>query len=320
MLRYQADLRTLLYMLLATGVLVLQWTLGQVNLFLYLFALLLAGAVAVIAHNHNHLPMWRVRWMNVLTDYWITLFYGFPAFAWIPTHNQNHHHFVNKEGDYTKTWRYSERNNLATLLSYPSISSYHQQKPIAAYLKDMRRRRPGVFCLAIGQYLALVLFVGGALLVDWRKALLFIVIPQQFGLFTVLVFNYLQHVHADEESEWNHSRNFVGKWFNFFYFNNGYHTVHHKQAATHWSLTPAAHAQIAHHIDPALNESNVLWYLLRTFLLAPVFHRWRGRNLRLERMDKETPPGPFTPPGPRDNWVPCKGSQDRTRSAVSDPR
>lgn len=291
MLRYKADFRSLSYMLLASGLLILQWNLGRINLILFVLSLLLAGSVAVMAHNHNHVPMWRSRWLNILTDYWITLFYGFPAFAWIPTHNQNHHHFINKEEDYTKTWRYSERNNLATLLSYPSISSYHQQKPIRAYLRDMRRHRPTAYWLSIGQYMALVIFVIAAMLVDWHKALLFIVVPQQFGLFVVLVFNYLQHVHADEESEWNHSRNFVGKWFNLLYFNNGFHTVHHQKPAMHWSQTPEAHAKIAHHIEPSLNESNVIWYLVRTYLLAPVFPKFQRSNMRLDRKDKVTQKG-----------------------------
>jgi beta-carotene hydroxylase len=282
MLRYHADLRSLAFMLLTSSVLVAQWWLGTLNWGLFPLSLYLAAAVAVMAHNHNHVPMWRVRLPNVLTDYWLTLFYGYPAFAWIPTHNQNHHHFNNQEGDYTKTWRYTERNNLATLLSYPSISSYHQQKPIRAYLKMLRNRGRG-FWLAMGQYLALLLFVGGALLIDWKKTLLFIVVPQQFGLFSVLIFNYIQHVHAEEESAWNHSRNFVGRGLNLLLFNNGFHTIHHERAGLHWSKTPAAHAKISHLIDPSLNESNLLWYLVRVYILAPINPRWKSRSLRAER-------------------------------------
>lgn len=281
MLRYQADLRSVVYMIVTTAVLVLQWQLPNFNGWIFAVSLYLASAVAVMAHNHNHVPMWRRRWLNLLTDYWITLFYGYPAFAWVPTHNQNHHHYNNREGDYTITWRYSEKNNLATLLSFPSISSYHQQKPIREYLKALWKRGRG-FWLAIGQYVALAVFVGIALYVDWRKALLFIVIPQQFGLFAVLIFNYLQHVHAAEESEWNHSRNFVGRVINLMYFNNGYHTIHHEHAGMHWSKTPAAHAKIAHRIDPSLNEPSLIWYLLRSYVLALFVPRWRSRNMRME--------------------------------------
>lgn len=244
----------------------------------------MAVTVTVIAHNHNHLRMWRSRAANVVTDYWLTLFYGFPAFAWIPTHNMNHHKFTNRVGDYTITYRYSERNNLLTLLTYPTISGYHQQKPIRAYLRELWDKNRPRFWFSISQYLLLGLFIGGALLLDWRKALLYVVLPQQFGLFVVLVFNYLQHVHADEESEFNHSRNFVGRTLNVLLLNNGYHTVHHHSPGTHWSRLAEAHAAIAHRIDPSLNEKSFWWMLVRVFLLAPFAPRLRSRSLRLARI------------------------------------
>ena len=64
----------------------------------------------------------------------------------------------------------------------------------------------------------LVAFIVGAALLDWQKALFLIVIPQQFALFAILLFNYMQHIHADEESEYNHSRNFVGPMLNTLLF------------------------------------------------------------------------------------------------------
>ena len=85
-------------------------------------------------------------------------------------------------------------------------------------------------------------FIVGALLLDWKKALLYIVLPQQVALFSVLAFNYLQHVHADEESEWNHSRNMLSPVMNALLFNNGYHTIHHEKPGIHWSKLPEAHA------------------------------------------------------------------------------
>lgn len=228
--------------------------------------------------------MWRSRLLNHATDYWLTLFYGFPAFAWVPTHNMNHHRFTNRAGDYTLTYRYSEKNNLFTLLSYPTISGYHQQKPIRAYLRDLWGRNRGRFWGSLSQYAVLAAFVGGALLLDWRKALLYVVVPQQIGLFVVLVFNYLQHVHADEQSEWSHSRNFTSPVLNYLLLNNGYHTAHHEKPGTHWSRLGDEHARIEHLIDPALNVKSFWWYLARTYLLSPVVPRWRSRSLRLVRL------------------------------------
>ncbi|HYF02452.1 MAG TPA: fatty acid desaturase, partial [Patescibacteria group bacterium] len=238
-----------------------------------------------IAHNHNHLPIWRSKLLNTLTDYWLTLFYGFPAFAWIPTHNSNHHKLNNREGDYTITYRVSEKNNLLTLMIYPAISSYFQQKPIRDYLKFLKEKDKHKYYLAIFQYVALVLFYIVALLIDWKKALIYVAIPHQVSLFSVLVFNYVQHVHADEESEYNHSRNFTG-FLNKLLFNNGYHTIHHERAGIHWSQTPEAHAKIAHKIDPSLIEKSFWGYIGRVYFLSPFVKRYRTNSKRLERMGR----------------------------------
>jgi fatty acid desaturase len=223
-----------------------------------------------------------------LTDYWLTLFYGFPAFGWIPTHNKNHHHLNNRKGDYTITYRISEKNNIFTLLSYPSISSYFQQKPIADYLKTLWRSNRPKFYLAASQYLVLGLCYAAALLWNWKKAVLFIVIPHQVSLFSVLIFNYVQHVHTDEESKYDHARNFTG-FINTALFNNGYHTIHHDAPGIHWSQTPAAQKKIEHLIDPALNERSFCWYIVRVYLLAP-FHSGFGTvSKRLERIKAQAP-------------------------------
>ena len=287
MLRYKADYRSLFYMVVTTALFVAQWVHGEIHPVLFPLSLFMAVSVAVMAHNHNHLPMWKGKFMNTLTDYWLTLFYGFPAFAWKPTHNMNHHVLNNKEGDYTITWRYSENNHFGTLMSYPSISSFFQQTPIKGYLKHLRKKDPRAFKLAIGQYVALGLFLGVAAVIDWKKALFFIFIPQQFALFSILLFNYVQHVHANEESEWNHSRNFVGPALNTLLFNNGFHTIHHERAGIHWSKTPEEHAKIEHLIDDSLKERSFWWYMIRSYILSPFVPAFRTRSMRLERIRQE---------------------------------
>jgi fatty acid desaturase len=271
-------------MAVATGLLIVQWNLAALQPALYIWSLFMAVSVAVMAHNHNHVPLWRSRVLNIATDFWLTMFYGFPAFAWIPTHNKNHHLLNNQAGDYTRTYRFSEANNLITLLSYPSISSYFQQKPIADFLKVLWRSNRPKFYLAVAQYILLGVYYVVALLVSWKKALLFIIIPHQVALFSVLIFNYVQHVHADEESDYNHTRNFTGL-INLFLFNNGWHTIHHENPGMHWSETPAAQAKIAHLIDPSLNERSFWWYIVRVYLLAP-FHSGLGTvSKRLQRIE-----------------------------------
>lgn len=282
MLKYRADLRSVIYMILTTAILIVQWQ-TEFSWFLYIPCLYFAIAVAVMAHNHNHVGMWKSKFMNTLTDYWLTLFYGFPAFGWIPTHNKNHHKLNNKAGDYTITYRYSEKNNLLTLLTYPTISSYFQQTPIYAYLRELRRTNKVDFVLYLCQYVALGLYLGILLYINWEKALFYVIIPHQVALFSVMIFNYVQHVHADEESEYNHSRNILGLT-NQFLFNNGYHTIHHLRASIHWSKLPEEHKKIEHLIDPSLNESGFWSYIFRNYFIGLFSQKARTKSMRLARM------------------------------------
>lgn len=285
-LRNNADIKSLAYMFITTILLIIQWFWIGMNPFIYGLYLFLAVSVSVMTHNHNHLPIWHSKKMNVLTDWWLTVFYGFPVFAWIPTHNKNHHRYNNREGDDSITYRVSEKNNFFTLISYPTISGYYQQRSIFSYLKEMKANDRKKYWLCISQYAVLILWLAVAFLLDWQKALLFIVIPQQVSLFSVLVFNYVQHVHANEESEWNHSRNFVGL-LNALLFNNGYHTIHHHKAGLHWSDVPEAHKKIAHNIDPILLERSFWWYIFRSYFLSIFIPKFRTESMRLRRLAED---------------------------------
>ena len=286
MLKHNADIKSLIYIFITTAMFITQWVWIGVNPFIYTWFLFMSVAVSVMTHNHNHLPMWRSKTMNILTDWWLTVFYGFPIFAWIPTHNKNHHRYNNREGDDSITYRVSEKNNFLTLISYPTISGYYQQKAIFGYLKEMKANNKEKYWVCISQYAVLVLWIAGALLIDWQKALLFVIIPQQVSLFSVLIFNYVQHVHANEESEWNHSRNFTG-FLNFLLFNNGYHTIHHHKAGLHWDKVPEAHKEIENNINPILLERSFWWYIIRSYFLSVFVPKFRTNSMRLERIWKE---------------------------------
>lgn len=290
MLRYRADLRSVFFMFLTTFLLVILWQQGfEMSWWLfaplYTLQLIMAVTVSVMTHNHQHLSMWKNKWMNVMTDNWLTMFYGFPIFAWIPTHLTNHHIHINTEEDYTKTYRYSEKNNLLTLLTYPTISGMFQQKPVKDYfLEKWHSDRPRFYLNAL-QVVCLIVFTGGLLLLDWRKALIFVILPQQLSLFSVLIFNYVQHVHADEETEYNNARNITGWLLNFVLLNNGLHTAHHLFPGYHWSRLRAKHEEIEHKIHPSLNEKSFFWYLFRNYILGIFIPSCRTQSMRIARKE-----------------------------------
>ncbi|MFK7982462.1 MAG: fatty acid desaturase [Saprospiraceae bacterium] len=292
MLRYKADLLSLFFLALTIGLFVFLWQSGEllttpVWAFLYSWQLLMAVIVSVMVHNHQHLSMWTVKWLNVLTDNVLTVFYGFPIFAWIPTHNSNHHVHINKEPDYTKTYMASEKNHIGNLVSYPTLSGFQQQKAVRSYFFSLFNKDRRKFYFHLLQVISLVTWIVVAFVIDWRKAFLYVVIPQQVSLFTVLVFNYIQHIHADEESKYNHSRNMTGGVLNFLLLNNGLHTAHHVSPHLHWSKLREKHNKIVDKIDPRLNEHNFGWYIFRVYILGLFSATYRTDNMRMERIQKQ---------------------------------
>ncbi len=282
MLRNKADIRTLLFMAFTTGLIFFQWSLPEANPWLVVLGCLMAISITTLAHNHNHVQTWSSPFLNKLHDYWLTLLYGYPTFAWIPTHNMNHHVYTNREPDNTATYKVGEGNNLFTLLIYPTFSGKVQQRPNFDYMRGLFHKDRARWVHGMIQITLLLSLYAVTFWLDWKKALLYVFIPHQVGLNMVLIFNYIQHVHTDEFSDINHSRNFVSPLMNWFLFNNGYHTVHHLQPLKHWSTAKAAHQAIAHKMDPALNEPSILWYFARVYFLGILVPSFRTQPMRTQ--------------------------------------
>lgn len=297
MLKYKADLKTLLWMSITTSLFVFLWTNWSsweehklVFAGLYIGLLFMSVTVSVIAHNIMHESVFKFEPLNRLMEYWVIMFYGTPVFGWIPTHNRNHHRHNNKEPDYTKTYRYTEKNRLWVLLTYPFVSNYYQSLALKDFLKERFQKNRREFWYYISQIVLVLAWGGTFLYLNPIAALVLVIIPHNVSLYTVVVFNFVQHVHADEESEYNHSRNITGSHLfslNWFLFNNGYHTVHHMNANLHWSLTKEAHEKIAHKIDPSLNEPSFWGYIFKAYIIAPFNKRFRTKSMRLARKAKE---------------------------------
>ncbi len=272
MLRYRQDLRTMGYLAFATALFFWQWREpGLANWWLYPVTLFMSLSSAIIAHNHNHLPTWKNRWLNLLTNYWIGMLYGHPAIGWVPTHNQNHHKYNNTEGDLSLSPKFFKGDHLLSVLVYPTLTSLEQTPAIRSYVWGLRKTNRRLFWEAVSEYVVFVSLMVLAFWIDWRKAIVLLLIPQQFALFTIQAFNYFQHIGCDPNSEWNHSRNIVGFWTNALLFNNGIHTVHHYKPGVHWSELPKLHAEHAHKIDPVLLVPRMLPWIFKSYILSIVW-------------------------------------------------
>jgi fatty acid desaturase len=242
----------------------------------------------VFSHNHNHCPTFKSRKLNAFYSAWLSIFYLYPTYVWIPSHNLNHHKFVNKAGDATITWRYSKKNTWLVASTYYFVSARWQVPVLKEYEDKARETNPSLYrqirlqqATVLGGHLALLVLAlalyglrGGGIVYGFG-----FFIPAFFANYSMIFINYIQHVHTDPWSEHNHSRNFVSKLGNWLVFNNGYHTAHHEGAGLHWSKLADAHAKIAHLIHPELNQASIFGYCLKAYLLGIFSERFRTKQV-----------------------------------------
>jgi fatty acid desaturase len=242
----------------------------------------------VFSHNHNHCPMFKNRSMNAFYSAWLSIFYFYPTWVWVPSHNLNHHKYVNRAGDATITWRYSKKNTLFTSSTYYFVSAYWQKPVLDEYFAKAKATNPRLFRQIVIQIVtvygthAALLALGIVLYGKGLGSLVYVfgvLIPALFANYSMIFINYIQHAHTDPWSEHNHSRNFVSKLGNWLVFNNGYHAAHHESAGLHWSKLGAAHDKIAALIDPALNESSLGGYVFRAYILGMFSERFRTKQV-----------------------------------------
>ncbi|MEJ2795570.1 fatty acid desaturase [Iodobacter sp. LRB] len=282
MLRNQRDWQSLSYLILQPLLVVWLWRTGLgtlINLALFAMMLFLTLGISVIHHNHTHLRMWHNKRLNRISDFWITLLQGHPTFVFYPAHIRNHHRYHHGPKDVARTYRFGgDSNNLIGYLLHPLQATIVLYPLFTSWLLGLRQRHAGVFYYCLRQYAAVLLLWGILAWLNWQKFLIFVLLPQLYGLHWLLATNYLQHAHADGNSPINFARNFEG-WVNPLLFNIGLHTAHHRHPRAHWSALNQLHLQYRDQVDPRLHAGPLLWYMCRSYFLSAVCPRWRSYSL-----------------------------------------
>ena len=270
MLRHAADWRTIAFLCLFAALATTGWVVNPTGPLLVGWVVITALSswiCAVIAHNTVHCPVFRPRWANRLFQVWVSLSYGFPISEYVPGHNLSHHKFMQERQDVMRTSKVNFSWNLLNFLLFffavgPGVTAGNYR-----YKKMMKERLPQWNRQLLIEIIAVWGVKLGLALIDWRKTLAFVVIPHLFAVWGITTVNFLQHDGCDNDHPVNHSRNFVGKLFNFFTLNNGFHGIHHETPGLHWSLTPQAHAERYHPtIHPELEQKSLAVYMFKTLI------------------------------------------------------
>ena len=269
MLKHRADLRQIGTVALYQTLLGLMFFVPECrNVFFLAAACALSFLNAVVIHNVMHDPPFESGALNTLFRWIISFGNLYPASSNIPAHNLVHHRF---DDDGLPDWASPDHvelpHPLLTLIHFPNVVG---PNTFAGVTRFARRKGKAQFK---SRYTAELIFAFGLtillLVLDFWTALLFIVVPQLFGARWILRINLIQHLGTRPESEHDHSRNFVGRAFNWIMMNNGYHTIHHDNPSRHWSELAEAHEkEVKPFIDPRLDQPSMFGWLARTFLLG----------------------------------------------------
>ena len=172
------------------------WNQPAISWVAYGAILILSIGICCINHNHAHLPIWRTVWLNRFTDLWIGILQGHPVFLFQPAHIASHHRYNQGVEDVTRVVRHTGSNHLLGYLLFPlqvlpAISALKKK-----YIKTLWHEERQAFWWVVVQHLSLAVLWSIVFIINPYKTLVYIVLPQFFGLHFLLASNYLQHAHA----------------------------------------------------------------------------------------------------------------------------
>jgi fatty acid desaturase len=270
-LRHKEDRRSIgviaIYFLWAAAT----WILNPSSVWLKWIAIMplcgISWIAAVITHNTLHSPIFVSKAFNRMFQIALSLAYGFPVSEYIPGHNLSHHQFTQTAKDVMRTSKVQFHVNFLNFFLFMPAVAYDVTKANMRFAKIMKKSHPEWFQQFMFEFVAcwgIKLFL---LYIDFNKCVYFIMIPHFFALWAITTINFLWHDGCDENSKYNHSRNFIGKTFNWFFFNNGFHGMHHMQPSLHWSKLPAAHHRVLRpYLHPALEQQSFFVYLFKSMI------------------------------------------------------
>jgi fatty acid desaturase len=192
-----------------------------------------------VLHMHAHRPLSVSRRVNRVIDVLCCMPATLTAADMCEVHVLNHHRYNDGPGDITSTAG-REQGLLAVWywITYFAVVKNHTVRTVfAANPSPGRRKRRHQFLLDFTLVVALI--VATACVADATRFALFYGIPFLVTQVTSGYFAWLTHAPARVfEDDASKSMNTVGNWLNFFIFNQGYHSVHHRYPGIHWSQIP----------------------------------------------------------------------------------
>jgi beta-carotene hydroxylase len=265
-LRHAADWRSILFLTLLGILFLVQWMGWFHHWSLLVTTCVLAFIACIIKHNHIHCRTFASQPWNRVLEYFLGLCTGQSTAAIIPVHNERHHAQNHTEEDFVRSSLVNFRSNWLNLVVFPFavVRLVHRTK--SSDILRWRTKKPGLYRRVQRERLFVLGFFAGLLLLDWRSTLVYFGAPWLFAQWGIITINLLQHQDCDHGSKFDHSRNITGRFINWLFLNNGFHTAHHMRPAMHWSRLPEFHHEhVGPNMRPELNQRSLLVSVWKQF-------------------------------------------------------
>ncbi|MGL4304807.1 MAG: fatty acid desaturase family protein [Mycobacteriaceae bacterium] len=273
------------FVALAFGLLAPIATLWYIAVPLIILLILLNFSLTIgVLHMHTHRPLFVTRWMNRTVDLFCCMPGALTAADMREVHILSHHRYDDEDGDITSTkGRESGIRAVWYWIRYGVIvKKYTLQTLFDANVTEGRRKRRHQFILDFT--VVVVLIVATMSVADPTRFALFYWIPFVVSQIGSGYFAWLTHAPARIfEDNSSKSMNTVGNWLNFFIFNQGYHSVHHRYPGIHWSQIPDK-MDYMRQVEPGVivpywMTLNSAWRLVspRGFLNESYGDRWKAK-------------------------------------------
>lgn len=197
-----------------------------------------------VAHNFIHTPFFSAKWLNFVFAHLNTLALGIPQTLYRIQHF--HHHKYNNDAkgadgqtlDHSSTYRYGSNGREESLWTYALLGPLKTDVPY--FVGQVLKQQRGASLLSETLLLIAAITCLGVLA---PSGLLYFFLPVWYlGQAAALGENYMEHHLAVPGNRKTDSVSCYNAFYNWLWFNNGYHQEHHLRPQVHWTEIPSVRA------------------------------------------------------------------------------
>ncbi|MEI6873402.1 MAG: fatty acid desaturase [Verrucomicrobiota bacterium] len=195
-----------------------------------------------ISHYHIHTPYFKGRRANDLFSLVNTWSLGVPQTMYHVHHlfhhkgnNDRRNPVTNTTVDFASSYRFSKDPNMEEEFWSFTLKSVFRSEITPLYKEGIRQRRTFQIHL---EFIALFAMWALLIFLSWQNFVFFYLPLWFIGQVLNYAENYLEHHGATHTNRLDDSVSCYSPFYNWIWFNNGYHQEHHYKARVHWSELP----------------------------------------------------------------------------------